>query len=131
MAMSSTGSTSGSNEDIRDLKDIVGRFQELRERERELRKRLEEVKPIRGRIVKKYVKCKKSCCKTGRGHGPYYYLVYYENGKQKWVYLKDVDSFLENRLEQLIKQRELEEELERVQTELKNIRELLVERLFG
>lgn len=45
--------------------------------------------PVRGWIEWKFVKCgKKSCsCQSGKGHGPYAYLRYWENGHLKSIYL--------------------------------------------
>ena len=45
--------------------------------------------PSRGWIEWKYVKCgKKSCsCQQGKGHGPYAYLRYWEDGHLKSIYL--------------------------------------------
>ena len=45
---------------------------------------------IRGNLVEKYLPCgKEGCkCKEGKLHGPFYYLIYPEGGKQKTLYVR-------------------------------------------
>lgn len=41
-----------------------------------------------GSVVVRRVKCGSDCtCNSGRGHGPYAYLVWYDEGKQHWKYV--------------------------------------------
>lgn len=45
---------------------------------------------IRGNLVEKHLPCgKEGCkCKEGELHGPFYYLIYPEGGKQKTLYVR-------------------------------------------
>ncbi len=45
---------------------------------------------IRGSLAEKYLPCgKEGCkCKEGEPHGPFYYLIYPEEGKQKTLYVR-------------------------------------------
>ena len=45
---------------------------------------------IRGSLAEKYLPCgKEGCkCKEGELHGPFYYLIYPEGGKQKTLYIR-------------------------------------------
>lgn len=49
-----------------------------------------DVGMIRGNLVEKYLPCgKEGCrCKEGEPHGPFYYLIYPEDGKQKTLYVR-------------------------------------------
>ena len=68
------------------LEEIERRKRRLKELEEEEQKILNEISELgRGTIVAKWVKCGKGCKKCP--HGPYYYLVWKENGKTKWKYL--------------------------------------------
>lgn len=47
-------------------------------------------KVIRGTLIKRYYPCGKSGChchQKGKGHGPYYYLVFNEGKKMRHVYI--------------------------------------------
>lgn len=42
----------------------------------------------KGSLVVRRTKCASDCtCNNNRGHGPYKYLVWYENGSQQWKYV--------------------------------------------
>ncbi|WP_336336896.1 DUF6788 family protein [Haloarcula brevis] len=42
----------------------------------------------KGSVVVRRTKCGSDCkCNNGTGHGPYAYLVWSENGSQKWKYV--------------------------------------------
>ena len=45
---------------------------------------------IRGNLIEKHLPCgKEGCkCKEGELHGPFYYLIYPEEGKQKTLYVR-------------------------------------------
>ena len=45
---------------------------------------------IQGSLAEKYLPCgKEGCkCKEGELHGPFYYLIYPEEGKQKTLYVR-------------------------------------------
>ena len=64
-------------------------YKELSEIERVLNNR-----PAKGWIEWKYIKCGKDrcSCATGKGHGPYAYLRYWENGHLKSIYLGKTSS---------------------------------------
>ena len=50
----------------------------------------EDMGMIRGSLVEKHLPCgKEGCkCKEGEPHGPFYYLIYPEEGKQKTLYVR-------------------------------------------
>ncbi len=93
---------------------LIKRLKILENEENKIKKKIGEME---GSLVKKYVKCGKEKCKTckfGKGHGPYYYLVTYKNGKQKWKYIgKNPRKY--------IKLRNLNLELKRLRNEKKKI----------
>ncbi len=60
-------------------------------REKALQGMLEkDIGMIRGSLAEKYLPCGKDrCkCKEGEKHGPFYYLIYPEEGKQKTLYVR-------------------------------------------
>lgn len=66
--------------------EIIEELEQLEKKREELKSQISlEFGRSGGSIVEKYVKCGKNCKKCP--HGPYYYLVYREGGKQKWKYL--------------------------------------------
>ena len=96
------------------LSEVVKKLKELEAKERKLKVLSNK---IQGSIVKKYVRCGKEKCKTckfGKGHGPYYYLVTYENGKQKWKYMGKT-------MEKINKSRKLNLELRKIRKEKKKL----------
>jgi len=49
-----------------------------------------DIEMIRGNLVERHLPCgKEGCkCKEGELHGPFYYLIYPEEGKQKTLYIR-------------------------------------------
>jgi len=107
--------------------DLQMLYRELSEIERVLNNR-----PARGWIEWKYVKCgKKSCsCRTGKGHGPYAYIRYWENGHLKSIYLgktssRSIDDKEKQGLED--RKRKIEKSIEDLNKSLKLVELILAE----
>jgi len=64
------------------LRTIKRRLEELEKEESEL----SQFNEVKGTVVEKYVRCGREGCKSCP-HGPYYYLVWKEDGRTKWKYL--------------------------------------------
>ena len=71
---------------LEEIERLKRRMKELEEEESRLLSELSKLGLPKGSIVAKYVKCGKEGCRKCP-HGPYYYLVWKEDGKTKWKYL--------------------------------------------
>ena len=102
--------------------DIYELVETLKRLEIEENKIKSEIRKFRGSIISKYVKCgKERCkiCKFGKGHGPYYYLVRYENGKQKWKYIGRNSEKFDNFKKLNVKLRDLRNQRREILVQLK------------
>ena len=62
-----------------------------RKRSRLMEKVVGNLDMVQGSVVEKYIRCGRgNCrCQEGKGHGPFYYLSFRENGKTKLIYIPE------------------------------------------
>ncbi len=116
-----------------DLRRKLGEIERLKRRMKELgdeeQKLLDELSKLgfpKGSIVAKYIRCGKEGCRRCP-HGPYYYLVYKEDGKTKWKYLGKVIDVAE--AEKRKKARAIVQRLRQIQKEKKMLEEMCLKLL--
>lgn len=91
------------------MEQLLKKKRELNEKEKMIKKELEKLADVRGTIVPKIIN---DC-------GPYYYLVYREGGKMRWIYLGK--TYPKDLARKLQLKRELIRELNKIKKEKEEI----------